>query len=413
MDDKLIRRNNLRAMLRAAKTYFIKNKIASKDQIALDLSEINLTDLEKLKEDVYFRSHVKKEWMENKKKNKYKKAINKYRVLKKEIKKKYDNYKGKCMTIKSENCKDSVIMAHSIQKGNMLRYLSSKNIKRENNNHLGTIIHEEFERVGIKKASVFRGMCSYHDRNDYSIFEVNEFSESKEQLYMMHYRSLSMETFKKENLLNIIISDYVDIKSLRMSKKDKKDLEERSINQRVTDFWDYGIYLKNLKKLKKLYQENKEIDISSYVFYISGDINFAASGVFMLYEDDEALLCNEDLPPISLVSINTIKITDNKFAVIFSFNKENEKIQKYFNKNYHSKNKKSIKKLFLLILEKIENVYFNIEWYEGLKDEEKKNLIKISYENTNFYYLESENNLKEISFIAPKDTFIEKISIIK
>jgi len=108
-----------------------------------------------------------------------------------QLKKKYN----KCLWPKS-NCTEDCIQAHSIQNGQILDQLASKDhvVMAVPKQNLNTGPEIEFKQVGRNQATTFTGLCQKHDSELFRPIDINEFDVSnQQQKFLLAYRSVLRE----------------------------------------------------------------------------------------------------------------------------------------------------------------------------------------------------------------------------
>lgn len=102
----------------------------------------------------------------------------------------------------------NIIKAHTVSKSSGLSDIA------DNTNHVLGLKQNlvsfqkskgklRFERIGINKASTFRGFCAKHDKQLFSCFEDISFIGTQGQCTALTYRSVAKEIYAKENALEV------------------------------------------------------------------------------------------------------------------------------------------------------------------------------------------------------------------
>lgn len=139
-----------------------------------------------------------------------------------QLKKKYN----KCLWPKS-NCTEDCINAHSIQNGQILDQLASKDhvVMAVPKQNLNTGPEIAFKQVGRNQATTFTGLCQKHDSELFRPIDINEFDVSnQQQKFLIAYRSVLRE-------LHTRIKAAIDLqtiyqKSVELGKCDPNNLKE-------------------------------------------------------------------------------------------------------------------------------------------------------------------------------------------
>ncbi|BEK27859.1 SEC-C domain-containing protein [Campylobacter jejuni] len=302
-----------------------------------------------------------------------------------EINKKVKNKKI-CMApeeIKCD-CSKKIIKAHTISKNCNL-----KSIADEKNNlatlKLSNLNIEKAENpicelsiIGINKASTYQIFCSKHDAELFSVLENKNFKFENIQIFMLAYRNLCYELYLKESIL--------DTNKERRYFDKGKPIEKQLSIQMHFKFYDdiLNVGIRDLKLLKEKFDLsliNRKFDcIRYYSIEIDSISQFMGSCIwFPIVNFDNTKLADlenikEIFNPISASIINV----DNKSLIIFSWLKD------FYNEQYCMKFISSLNKIpndeksgaiLHWFFSSVENLYFQLSWWNNLKSEEKNILI--------------------------------------
>ncbi len=113
--------------------------------------------------------------------------------------------KGYCAypaSLSSDPCSDTIIKAHTIQKGGGLAAIAESNhvltVKPLMSDLMKTRGRPQPRKIGVKLASVFPGFCSKHDNALFEPIEGKELNFTKETAFLFSYRAVAYERFAKE-----------------------------------------------------------------------------------------------------------------------------------------------------------------------------------------------------------------------
>ena len=100
----------------------------------------------------------------------------------------------------------NIIKAHTISKSSGLTDLADSTnhvlgLKQNLANYTKNRGNPRFERIGVNKASTFKGFCAKHDKLLFSCFEDRPFIATEEQCIALTYRAVAKEIYTKENAL--------------------------------------------------------------------------------------------------------------------------------------------------------------------------------------------------------------------
>ena len=176
-----------------------------------------------------------------------------------------------------DECDKKIINAHSIQNSQSLSSIAK-------DGHVYHLTHKyrhqtetylEYEKIGINKASVFKGFCKKHDNELFEPFDNTKLEPNAEQIFLYAYRSLCKEIYQKYKVINVLKENMPLIPS-----KNQEDLTCHLLgNQKGYE---------ELIKIKKNYDAtflNKSFDkeILYLIFYSETPMNLAFSS--LIYPD--------------------------------------------------------------------------------------------------------------------------------
>lgn len=137
---------------------------------------------------------------------------------------KYDKHlndklrKGICCVASGmvDECTRKIIRAHTISrslginelavKGHVYGYKMSSLFDLYKNE--GKIIPE---KIGVKNASAFKMFCAHHDKQLFSYIEDKEFTLDYKSCFLLMYRTICQEWYKKHNTRNLLTETEIDL----------------------------------------------------------------------------------------------------------------------------------------------------------------------------------------------------------
>ncbi|MEN8380686.1 hypothetical protein [Acinetobacter radioresistens] len=176
-----------------------------------------------------------------------------------------------------DECDKQIINAHSIQNNQSLSaiakdghvYQLAQKYRHQTKTYL------EYEKIGIKKASVFKGFCKKHDNEIFKPIDNTKLEPNPEQIFLYAYRSLCKEIYQKYKVIHAL-EENIPL----MSTKDQEDLGWHLLGNKKG--------YEELIKIKKNYDAtflNKSFDreILYLIFYSDTPMNLAFSS--LIYPD--------------------------------------------------------------------------------------------------------------------------------
>ena len=294
-----------------------------------------------------------------------------------------ESYSEKICMFSSElhdKCSQKIIKAHTISKSANLKKISVDghvySFKRsveglETNNGSFPI-----QKIGVNNASVFNGFCSKHDKELFAVIEDKELIFSDEQVFILTYRTIANELYLKyaSQDHNIKAKDYDKGQPLNFSifyqnlnngfLKDGLDLAVRDLRW-IKDIFDEKLRNKNF------------LDIRYYILVIDKTPEILNNtGWIPTYNFDGLSLANLDnrQEKFNILNVSTINY-NGQGAIVFSWLDVDEMSNSYcidFIKSFHNvDNKYKSSAVLQWLLNCAENIYWSINWWDNLSEEQK------------------------------------------
>lgn len=277
-------------------------------------------------------------------------------------------------------CRGKISSAHTVPKaslkqiarnGHVYSFKPSLETLRENQGQLVP------ELLGINRASTFTGFCTRHDNAIFAPLEKKAFSGTSEQCFLLGYRALSMELYKRR----------AAIKNLEIfHDADKgKTPEEQSKIQAFTQTYKIGLDAgtEEASQYKSRFDNSLE----------SGDFN-TAQGYIIEFEAPLPVMCSgtvypeQDFKGVELQDISNLSITPDLICfasfyggkhgvVAFSWLSENGPACRQFIESLIDIPDQHVTGALLrFFFTHCENVHLNPDWWESLSQGNQDALIR-------------------------------------
>lgn len=193
-----------------------------------------------------------------------------------QLKKKYN----KCLWPKSD-CTENCIKAHSIQNGQILDQLASKNhvvmaVPKQNFNTGPEI---EFKQVGRNQATTFTGLCQKHDSELFRPIDINEFDVSnQQQKFLIAYRSVLRELHTR--IKAAIDSQTIYQNFVELGKCDPNNLKEPRMLDATEKIINASEGYKYKQVYDNIYNSNSFTEIEHECIRIERNCPLAVSSLF-------------------------------------------------------------------------------------------------------------------------------------
>ncbi|ENV32726.1 hypothetical protein [Acinetobacter gerneri] len=175
------------------------------------------------------------------------------------------------------DCDEKIIRAHSIQNNQSLSKIAANgHVYQLDNKYQHEVkTYLDYKKIGINKASVFKGFCKKHDNEIFEPIDNYLLEPTAEQIFLYAYRSICKEIYQKYKVIQALKENIQLVNS-----EDEEQLGWYLLgNQKGYE---------ELIKIKKSYDEtflNKsfEKDILYVIFYSKKTMNLAFSS--LIYPD--------------------------------------------------------------------------------------------------------------------------------
>lgn len=293
-------------------------------------------------------------------------------------------YSRKCCSVPEElksSCGGKIINAHTVSKSSSLFEIAdatnhvlgvSSSLSRIQKNN-GVIIPE---RIGVNKASTFKGFCSIHDKQLFACIEDKPFEKESAQLFALAYRALCKEIYAKDSNENIV-------KFMKELDKGKQFFEQINIQRFVYDFGQgVNAAVKELKDLKEKFDDHllnkKKIMFRHFILTSEMPCPVAVSSILNPEVDFEGNQI-QNLANLDVFAENVIFnsfSSNGKGYVVFTW-LETAKVIEKFIVSLMKYDKKSLKNALIRFFFSVsENIYISPSWWDSLTDEKRDSLVK-------------------------------------
>ena len=276
----------------------------------------------------------------------------------------------------------NIIKAHTVSKSSGLSDIA------DNTNHVLGLKQNlvsfqkskgklRFERIGINKASTFRGFCAKHDKQLFSCFEDISFIGTQGQCTALTYRSVAKEIYAKENALEV--AGFI-------KKMDQGKPLIFQINiQEHNFFYQLGLEA----AINELYIIKNDVDSellsrdnSSYNFLViesSSPIPVVVSSVINPTQDFNG----KPIQDLSDLIVKPEYLVFNAFSsagkgfVVFSWLKKAKIIDRFIQSLLSIDNSEMYSYLVNLFFSSTENSFISPSWWEDLSDIQRSKIEEL------------------------------------
>lgn len=272
-----------------------------------------------------------------------------------------------------------IVKAHTITKSIALKTISE-------NGHVYTSSNDQSrfspvrrplgpKKVGLKLASTFFGFCGKHDNELFEPIEKGEILFNDESMFLLAYRALAMELYKKEAELHAVkvardiadrgrpVSQQILIQSELKERLHYTEIgtRETRTSKRKYDELLISRDFKNLKYIAIRFKDRLPIVSSGGRF---PDFDFDGRPVFDIHEE-------YDDPPLVLLNI----INDKNGAIAtLAWLRDDPRLKAFAECFQRNLTERGADFLILLGISACENTFYQPSWWDSLDDSAKNTL---------------------------------------
>jgi hypothetical protein len=295
--------------------------------------------------------------------------------------------KKQCLFGKGSDCDGEIIKAHSISR----KYLCSM---VDETNHVYSFINcikfpiikelytsemlPDPEKIGINDVSTFHGLCSKHDRELFSSFELGEFNNGVDQIKAMHLRSILKEIYAKTNAINTTSKaqrgiSKVDKTSYSITRNHSNLIMQLGNNLALRDLFS------EFSMIRESINTSSEEEFKYVSFKIKGECPISCSSIpnpaFDLFGNIIQNYNDESIFTRSF-SINVFPESRNEFYYVLGWFKS-ETINNFMISLKERSSDYLLQYLIQLVFGFSENSAINIKWFDSLSIIKRERLKKI------------------------------------
>ncbi len=279
-----------------------------------------------------------------------------------------------------------VVAAHTLQRARVLKALKDKSNKVLTYFPLtyrsdGKI---KLHSKGWHQASTFTAFCDKHDASTFAALETVPFSGTKEQIFLMAYRALCWEIYRKIRALKVIAE------TRNLIDRGISELDQFSTQRRMSVV-EAG-YQAGLNSLRKTKEEMDAAlgsqdysDFETCEILLDGSLAIAGTGAITPNRTPSGIRLQELLRIERLDVLGFgVDIRANQFSFLFHWSRTEKSACAYMAELIALNDQKLAEFLVQFLFAHCENTYFARAWWEGLRIDDREFLIKLA-ENTNPY----------------------------
>lgn len=273
------------------------------------------------------------------------------------------------------NCNGITSKAHSIQHSGVLDKISKNGkVYCINFGQFALYRHLKLQPVGINTASIFTGLCNYHDSKIFEPIENNHIYEmgNREQNYLFAYRAFALSYYERHSTYEF------KKKCLELKKGANIDQLKQSID----------VYKKHLSIIEKLRismntnLDNKRFNkLQTETIIWPHNYGIAATSMFFIIKDREGNNVNSVFGDISPFFF-TILPQNSKTYVLLSYLTRSKTKYQFLREQIVEADSSTQKMLISNILVAyVENFFISPDTWDSLPQETKTMFLKI-YQST-------------------------------
>ena len=300
-----------------------------------------------------------------------------------------DRFSAKVCLAPTRDCQGSIISAHTISVGAMLRPISRNNqvysVETDlyNSAESGPV---KFGLKGLRQTSVFNGFCSHHDKVLFAPIEDEPFACSQKQLFIHAYRAVAKESYLKRKQAETNIPPEV-IKQIH-GLPDALPLEysDLALLAQAATLRGAEEIEATKAKMDQYYIDEAWNRVMTTVIPFSGKPTMVCNFIYQpdFDFDGEYLQDFEDLTTdLSQLMVTVIPYNGGGLALLSHLDTANAAPRKLVSSLIKQPDITSA--VASLIVCQTENFAISPDWFDGLSQQERDNLLKVFTSNTDLF----------------------------
>ena len=282
--------------------------------------------------------------------------------------------KGECFAPESfrEECSKGTINAHTVSRSGSLGAIQRNGHVYSYNISMLALMRSggqlKLEETGWKRASTFPGFCGYHDKRLFGPLEDQPFTGSKEQCFLIAYRSLTKEIYAKTSS-----AKQNDLRTTYASQSAETRMAAAAFNKGVS------LALRDLKRHKNRYDKilvNKDWKkVHGVLIEFDSIFPIQCTGGLFPHKDINGLsIQNLDWCDTTPDTINLASFAaDGKSYFLICWLTDSDRSGSRFVAPFELVDKENLPAVIgSLILQITENCHFSPDWYDRLPDTGKE-----------------------------------------
>lgn len=291
-------------------------------------------------------------------------------------------------TSMKSDCSGLIVNAHTVPKRESLLKIARDNhvyslaLNLENMAKYGGRAKPEL--VGINKASTFSGFCSSHDNSIFAPIERQPFTKSPEQCFLLAYRAMAMELFKKKLALSA--------SSIRRQTDKGKSISEQQRIQSFNALLDTGFSagLKDMAYNKGLYDKillSKDFkDIRAYVLVLDQPPPVMCSSAYSIEHDFKGNMLQDlsNLDAIAHQITYTSFFSGKNGFIVFSWLSKSDAVCRQLIDSLRALSPSRVADVLIgFFFTFTENLHIQPDWWDALSEEKREILMDWLAESMN------------------------------
>ena len=299
------------------------------------------------------------------------------------------------------DCDKKIVNAHTVSKSSNLSLISKNNHVYDFYLNPSYIFNDSPPTAkqnlkGINQASTFKIFCKKHDSELFKDFEDNPLSLNSKHLFLIHYRTITQELYKKE-VTYTQYSKYIE--------KLENELDYQSITNIKRMKRGTGVAIRDMSIIKNTIDDDlineRYSEVKSFVILLDNPIDIMTSGAFnpnITFDNETIFDLNDHSKNAPLLSVNSLSFNENKQSIIvFSWIPKldtDNTIGKFIDSLEKFNDKEIVPAVFNLIFKSIENIFISPNWLDAFSDFDQNIILKRITDISSSYY--TLNDYKEL-----------------
>jgi hypothetical protein len=311
-----------------------------------------------------------------------------------------------------DGCSPRIVHAHTVQRmgGGLRRIAVGGEV-------YGMKLHPYFvqknggrvvpEKIGLRKASTFRGFCQNHDAGLFRPVETARFTASPEQLVLLNFRAIARRVYGRQVALRHTMTMFGYDRGLL--PRQQRMLFALQEGERLHAEETLG----NIRNLKTLYDErilhSNFSDLNAFVLVFAGAPEVAFAEIVGIDANFTGCRLVHPAPPSHLI-VYTVAVEDH-WVVVFSWLGPNSAAEELCGSLAARADNEKPSIILRYAVEYVDNLFLSPRWWDSLPQSDRSDFINALTSRMHPLYVRHPAVLENRGFVATTASYAGSFAV--